>query len=47
VKKGNESGDKERASGAGRVLWGDSFGADGYLVETVGNVDEDVVRRYR
>jgi len=28
-------------------LWGDSFGTDGYLVETVGNVDEDVVRLYR
>ena len=28
-------------------LWGDSFGADGYLVATVDNVDEDVVRRYR
>lgn len=28
-------------------LRGDSFGADGYLVETVDNVDEDVVRRYR
>jgi len=27
-------------------LWGDSFGADGYFAETVGNVDEEVVRRY-
>jgi putative transposase len=27
-------------------LWGDSFWADGYFAETVGNVDEDVVRRY-
>ena len=27
-------------------LWGDSFYADGYFAETVGNVDEDVVRRY-
>jgi len=27
-------------------LWGDSFWADGYFVETVGNVDEEVVRRY-
>jgi len=25
-------------------LWGDSFGGDGYFVETVGNVDEEVVR---
>ncbi len=27
-------------------LWGDSFWADGYFAETVGKVDEDVVRRY-
>jgi putative transposase len=27
-------------------LWGDSFWADGYFAETVGSVDEDVVRRY-
>ena len=27
-------------------LWGDSLWADGYFAETVGNVDEEVVRRY-
>jgi putative transposase len=27
-------------------LWGDSFWADGYFAETVGQVDEEVVRRY-
>ena len=27
-------------------LWGDNFGADGHFAETVGNVDEEVVRRY-
>jgi len=27
-------------------LWGESFSADGYFAETVGNVDEEVVRRY-
>ena len=27
-------------------LWGDSFWADGYFAETVGNVDEEVVRKY-
>ena len=27
-------------------LWGDSFWADGYFVETVGNVDEEVIKRY-
>lgn len=27
-------------------LWGDSFWADGYFGETVGNVDEEVVKRY-
>ena len=27
-------------------LWGESFWADGYFAETVGKVDEDVVRRY-
>ena len=27
-------------------LWGDQFWADGYFAETVGTVEEDVVRRY-
>jgi putative transposase len=27
-------------------LWGNSFWADGYFAETVGNVDEEVVQRY-
>jgi len=27
-------------------LWGDSFWADGYFAETVGQVDEEVVRKY-
>jgi putative transposase len=27
-------------------LWGDSFWADGYFAEAVGNVEEDVMRRY-
>jgi putative transposase len=27
-------------------LWGNSFWADGYFTETVGNVDEGVVGRY-
>ena len=27
-------------------LWGDSFWADGYFAETVGQVDENVVRKY-
>ena len=27
-------------------LWGDSFGADGYFAESVGHVDEDIVKRY-
>jgi putative transposase len=27
-------------------LWGDSFWADGYFAETVGSVDEEVVKRY-
>jgi putative transposase len=27
-------------------LWGDSFWADGYFAETVGQVDESVVRKY-
>lgn len=27
-------------------LWGDSFWADGYFAESVGKVDEEVVRRY-
>ena len=27
-------------------LWGDSFWADGYFAETVGNVDEEIVKRY-
>ena len=27
-------------------LWGDSFWADGYFAETVGQVDESVIRKY-
>lgn len=27
-------------------LWGDSFWADGYFAETVGTVEEDVIRKY-
>ena len=27
-------------------IWGDSFWSDGYFAETVGKVDESIVRRY-
>ena len=27
-------------------LWGDSFWADGYFAESVGKVDEEVVKQY-
>jgi putative transposase len=27
-------------------LWGDSFWADGYFAESVGKVDEEVIRKY-
>ncbi len=27
-------------------LWGDSFWADGYFAETVGKVDEEIIRNY-
>ncbi len=27
-------------------LWGDSFWADGYFAETVGSVNEEVIRKY-
>jgi putative transposase len=27
-------------------LWGDSFGADGYFAESVGHVEEGVIRKY-
>lgn len=27
-------------------LWGDSFWADGYFAETIGKVDEEIVRKY-
>jgi putative transposase len=27
-------------------LWGDSFWADGYFAETVGQVDEEIIRKY-
>jgi putative transposase len=27
-------------------LWGDSFWADGYFAESIGQVDENVVRKY-
>ncbi len=27
-------------------LWGDSFWADGYFAETIGQVNEEIVRKY-
>lgn len=27
-------------------LWGDSFWSDGYFAETVGKVDEEIIRKY-
>jgi len=27
-------------------LWGDSFWADGYFVETVGKIEEAIIRKY-
>lgn len=27
-------------------LWGDSFWADGYFAETIGNVNEEIIRKY-
>lgn len=27
-------------------LWGDSFWADGYFAETIGKVDEEVIKKY-
>ncbi len=27
-------------------LWGDSFWADGYFAETIGQIDEEVIQRY-
>ena len=27
-------------------LWGDSFWADGYFAETVGQINEEIVRKY-
>ena len=30
----------------GEFLWGDSFWADGYFAETVGQVDEEIVKKY-
>lgn len=27
-------------------LWGDSFWSDGYFAETVGRVNEDMIRKY-
>lgn len=27
-------------------LWGDSFWADGYFAETVGTVNEEIIRKY-
>ena len=32
--------------GLEEFLWGDSLWADGYFSESVGKVDEEVVRRY-
>jgi putative transposase len=27
-------------------LWGDSFWADGYFAETIGHIEEEVIKRY-
>ncbi len=27
-------------------LWGDSFWADGYFAETIGQIDEEVIQKY-
>ena len=27
-------------------LWGDSFWADGYFAESIGQIDEEVIKRY-
>jgi putative transposase len=28
------------------LLWGDSFWADGYFAETIGEVNEEIVKKY-
>jgi putative transposase len=32
--------------GLEEFLWGDSFWADGYFAETIGQIDEEVIKRY-
>src|SRR4030066_815988 len=46
LKGGTSGGVRKKNPEREGFLWGDSFWADGYFAETVGNVDEDVVRRY-
>lgn len=41
-----QSGDTQGVSRAEEFLWGDSFWAAGYLAETVGQVDEEIIRKY-
>jgi REP element-mobilizing transposase RayT len=37
---------KEFATDLKAFLWGDSFWADGYFVETVGQKNESIIRAY-
>jgi len=46
LKGGTSRKIRKEFTGLEEFLWGDSFWADGYFAETVGKVDEKVVKQY-
>jgi len=47
IRKGSTSrGTRKEFSELEELIWGDSFWVDGYFAETVGKVDEEIVKRY-
>jgi putative transposase len=46
LKGGTSRALRKEFPGLEEFLWGDSFWADGYFAESVGHVDEDIVKRY-
>ena len=46
LKGGTSKVIREEFPGLEEFLWGDSFWADGYFAESVGQMEEEVIRRY-
>jgi putative transposase len=46
LKGGTSRAIRKKSPELEEFLWGDSFWADGYFAESVGHVNEDIVKRY-